>query len=272
MVHRNFRLARIVLLVATSALALAGLAHAQPSGKAVPGSNLWNQGVARYQAGDHAGAAKLVLQAAQAGYPTAMYEMGYLYENGDGVPKNMAASAQWYLKGAAVGEAKSEAAAGNLYEQGIQVADNWITAGQWYQKSAAQGNVMGEGRLGRAYEYGIGVPINLNSAIAWYDKAAAQGDGQSAYFAKYLRDNHGIDASSYNAQEKAIKAPYLSMPGPGEFMQVAAGIVFRSTADRLSYIQAWENSVAAYEKCLGAHALAPGGTVFRCPAAGPPRR
>lgn len=249
------------------------LANLGSSGmKAIPGEDFWNQAVARYKAGDHAGAARLILQSAQAGNPTATYEMGYLYENGDGVQKNMAEAARWYMKGASIGECKSEAAVGALYEAGNQVPDNWITAAQWYQKSAAQSCEAGESRLGRAYEYGIGVPIDLSEAVNWYDKAAAQGDGQAAYFAKYIRDNHGIDASSYDDHEKAIKAPNLGMPGPGVFMQVAAGTVFRSTADRYNYIQAWENSVVAYNKCVAAHFNVPAGTIFKCPAAGPPRR
>jgi TPR repeat protein len=240
--------------------------------KAAPGAELWNQATARYQSGDHAGAARLILQAAQAGNPTATYEMGYLYENGDGVQKNMAEAARWYAKGASMGECRSEAAIGSFYEAGNQVPDNWITAAQWYQKSAAQSCKAGESRLGRAYEYGIGVPIDLGEATGWYDKAASQGDSQAAYFAKYLRDNHGIDGSSYDDREKAIKAPNLGMPGPGMTFQVPAGTVFRNTADRLSYIQAWENSIVAYNQCVAAHYNVPAGTIFRCPAAGPPRR
>ncbi len=249
------------------------LANLGSSGmKAVPGQDLWNQGVARYKAGDHAGAARLILQSAQAGNPTATYEMGYLYENGDGIPKNMAEAARWYMKGASMGECQSEAAVGQLYEDGNQVQDNWIEAAKWYQKSAAQSCKAGESRLGRAYEYGIGVPINLGEAVTWYDKAAAHGDGQAAFFAKYIRDNHGIDGSSYGDREKSMKAPYLGMPGPGMTFQVPAGTVFRSTADRYGYIQAWANSVAAYEQCLTAHAHVAPGTIFKCPAPAPPRR
>lgn len=240
--------------------------------RAIPGGDQWNQGAERYRSGDYAGAARLFLESAQAGNPSATYEMGYLYENGDGVAKNMAEAARWYMKGASMGECRSEAAVGALYEAGNQVPGNWFTAAQWYEKSAAQSCEAGESRLGRAYEYGIGVPINLNEAITWYDKAAAQGNGQAAYFAKYLRDNHGIDASSYDDHEKAIKAPNLGMPGPGVFMQAPAGTVFRSTADRYGYMQAWENSVIAYNRCMAAHVNVPAGTIFQCPAAGPPRR
>jgi hypothetical protein len=110
----------------------------------------------------------LVRRAAEAGNPTATYEMGYLCENGDGVPKSPAQSAQWYMRGARMGNAASEAAVGQLYEYGNEVQENWDTAAQWYTKSAQQGYVMGEFRLGRAYQYGVGIPIDINAAEQWY--------------------------------------------------------------------------------------------------------
>src|SRR5262249_11919780 len=120
--------------------------------KAPPGTDAWNAAVARYQGGDHAGAAKLVLEAAQAGHPTAIYEMGYFYENGDGVPKNLGEALRWYRTGAERGDAASEAALGQFYENGQGVPDDWVEAAKWYMKSAQQNNKMGAGRLGRAYQ------------------------------------------------------------------------------------------------------------------------
>ena len=196
--------------------------------KPLAGADLWNQGVALYNSGDHTGAARLVLQAAQAGHPTATYEMGYLYENGD----------------------------------------DWIEAATWYQKSAAQNNASGQSRLGRAYEYGIGVPLDLDAAAGWYDKAAAQGDGKAAYFAKYIRDNHGFDRSSYSDEEQAIMAPYMMQPWM--LHPPPIGRVFRNTQERLNYFRAWASNAAAYEACMARHATAMPGTQFTCPAPVPP--
>jgi hypothetical protein len=203
--------------------------------KPLPGADAWNAGVARYRAGDHTGAAKLVLEAAQAGHPTAIYEMGYLYENGDGVPKNLNEALRWYRLGAEKGEASSEAALGQFYENGQGVPDDWVEAAKWYTKSAQQDNKAGAFRLGRAYQYGIGVPINLGQSIAWYDKAAAQGDGQAAYFAKYLRDNHGFDGSSRTPEEQALLGPLIGRTLPEVSPQ---GMLFRNTAQRMEFVRA----------------------------------
>jgi TPR repeat protein len=230
----------------------------------VPGAAIYQQAVARYQAGDHAGAAVLVRRAAEAGNPTATYEMGYLCENGDGVRKDPAQSAQWYLRGARMGNAASEAAVGQLYEYGNQVQENWDTAAQWYTKSAQQGYVMGEFRLGRAYQYGVGIPINISAAAQWYGRAAAQGDSQSAFFAKYIRDNPGIDTTWYSAQEKAIMAPYQMQPWM--LRPPLTGRVFHNVNQRLAYFEAWAHNAAAYTACVSAHVNAPCGTAYRCPA------
>lgn len=211
----------------------------QGGAKPPPGEDLWNKAVALYRRGDHAGAAKLTQQAAQAGHPTAIYEMGYLYENGDGVPQNMAEAARWYALGAKNGDAASEAALGQFYENGTGVPNDWMAAAAWYRKAADQGNRSGQFHLGRAYQYGIGVPLSLDDAVAWYDRAAAQGDGQAAYFAKYIRDNHGVDGSSMDDQEQALLGPLIK-----RFFaeRPPLGAVFHDRAERTAYIQGVANS------------------------------
>lgn len=252
--------------VVVAMMSWTGKVHAQAQ---APGAAICQQAVARYQAGDHAGAAVLVRKAAEAGNPTATYEMGYLCETGDGVAKNAAQSAQWYLRGARMGNAAAEAAAGQLYENGNQVQENWDTAAQWYMKSAQQGYVMGEFRLARAYQYGVGIPININAAEQWYSRAAAQGDSQSAFFAKYIVDNPGIDTTWYSAQEKAIMAPYQMQPWM--LRPPLTGRVFHNVNQRLAYFEAWAHNAAAYTSCVSAHVNAPAGTAYRCPAPALPR-
>jgi uncharacterized protein len=240
--------------------------HAQAQ---MPGAALFQQATARYNAGDHVGSAALVRQAAEAGNPIATYQMGYIYESGDGVPRDRVQSARWYMRGAQMGNAASEAAVGQLYEYGNQVQENWYTAAQWYVKSAQQGYVMGEFRLGHSYQYGVGVPINLNAAEQWYDRAAAQGNSQSAFFAKYIRDNPGYDTTWYSAQEQAIMGPYLMQPWM--LRAPLTGRVFQNVNQRLAYFQAWARQAAAYTSCVNAHVNSDAGTAYRCPSPVPPR-
>jgi TPR repeat protein len=211
------------------------LAELQHGAQKPPGDDLWKQAKARYQGGDKAGAAQLVLKAAQAGHPEAMYEMGYLYEHGDGVAKNIKEAGRWYRAGAEAGDTKAQASFGTMYENGQGVAENWVAAAQWYRKSAEQDNRVGQYMLGRAYQFGVGVPLSLQDALTWYDKASAQGDGQGAYFAKYIRDNHGLDGSQRDEEEQAIMGPLIKRTYP---RAPPTGAVFHNKAERLAYVRA----------------------------------
>lgn len=233
-----------------------------------PAEALHAQGMARFQAGDYASALQLFLQAAQAGNTNAMGDLGFMYLNGRGMAADPARAAQWYAKAAQLGNSGAQWALGMQYEKGQGLPDDWVQASQWFIKSAGQGNKLGEAALGRAYEYGIGVPLNLDQAAAWYDKAAAQGDSQSAYFAQYIRNNHGFDGSSYDAQEQAIMAPYRSEPWA--LRQPPAGHVFRNSTERRQYFQAWANAAAAYVTCVSRHHGALPGSRFTCPMPSPP--
>jgi TPR repeat protein len=200
-----------------------------------PGTDLWEQGKKRYLAGDHAGAAQLILKAAQAGNPEARNEIGYMYEAGDGIARNYAEAARWYRAGAEQGYARCQFGLGSLYEAGRGVRENWDEAARWYRKSAMQDDEYAMFSLGRAYQFGIGVPLDLVTAITWYDKAAAKGNGQAAYFARYLRDNHGVDGSSRTPEEQAMLGPLVQR------MVLTApplGHTFHSSAERVAYIRA----------------------------------
>jgi hypothetical protein len=185
------------------------LAELQQGQRTVPGSDFWEEGKRRYLAGDHAAAAQLILKAAQAGHPDARNQIGYVYEAGDGVTKSPTEAAKWYQAGATQGHARCQFALGSLYEAGSGVKENWDEAARWYQKSAMQDDEYGMYSLGRAYQFGIGVPLDLNTAIMWYDKAAAKGHDKAAYFAKHLRDNHGVDGSSRTPEEQAMLGPLI---------------------------------------------------------------
>lgn len=211
------------------------LAELQQGQKSVPGTEFWEEGKKRYLAGDRPAAAQLILKAAQAGNSEARNQIGYMYEAGDGVMKSYAEAAKWYQAGAEQGHARCEFALGSLYEAGRGVKENWDEAARWYQKSAMQDDEYGMFSLGRAYQFGIGVPLDPSTAITWYDKAAAKGHGQAAYFAKYLRDNHGMDGSSRTPEEQAMLGPLIQR------MVLTApplGRTFHSSAERVAYIRA----------------------------------
>jgi uncharacterized protein len=207
----------------------------------LPGWALYEQAGQRFQAGDHAGAAKLALQAAEAGNPIAQARVATMYAHGDGVQANAAAALHWMQVASAGNEPSAENELAFVYEYGrtgryagYGVPDNWDLAAKLWQQSASQGLSSGEFSLGRAYEYGIGVPLNLQQAIVWYEKAAAQGHAQAAYFARYLRDNHGMDGTSRDDDERALLGPLLGRTVP---FTPPVGVTFHHLEERLAYVK-----------------------------------
>ncbi|MGA2195595.1 MAG: tetratricopeptide repeat protein, partial [Bryobacteraceae bacterium] len=162
----------------------------QPKGPAqqanAPANDIFQQGASLYKAGDYAGALRYFRRAAEAGNPWAELQIGYQYENAEGVPQNNSEAVQWYTKSAQHGNARGQKNLGQMYEAGKGISEDWVTAAAWYRKSADQNWQNGQYALARAYQFGIGVPQSRQTAIEWFRRAAANGDSEAAYFAQDL--------------------------------------------------------------------------------------
>ncbi len=93
-----------------------------------------------------------------------------------GKPDDVKRAITLFEDGAQRGDARCQAAMGYNYEKGLGVKKNLEKAAFWNMKSAAQGFAIGEFNLGVLYEKGWGVPKDIEIAKKWYLKAAAQGD------------------------------------------------------------------------------------------------
>lgn len=71
--------------------------------------------------------------------PRSMYQIGYMYDNGEGVPQDTKEAAQWYLKAAEKGHARAQYRMGLFYATGTGVEKNMKEAEKWYRKAAGQG-------------------------------------------------------------------------------------------------------------------------------------
>ena len=125
-------------------------------------------------------------KAAEQGYASAQYNLGVLYENGDGVPKDAAEAALWYRKAAEQGYASAQYNLGVLYENGDGVPKDAAEAALWYRKAAEQGLAIAQNNLGVLYQNGLGVPKDAAEAALWYRKAAEQGLASAQYNLGFL--------------------------------------------------------------------------------------
>ncbi len=133
---------------------------------------------------------------AESGDAKAEFSLGWMYQTGNGVPKDYAKAAQWLRDSAAQGNADAETNLGTLYADGQGVPENFTMAIQWYRKAADQGGAVAQESLGNIYsdvadyeEAQWLVKSKASSAVFcaqckwvfaqaayWYRKAANQGD------------------------------------------------------------------------------------------------
>ena len=110
------------------------------------------RGTGAYSRGNYARAVRALIPAAARGNPRAQGQLGFMYENGFGVPQNYAAAA------------------------GL------------YQSAAAQGDTFAQSRLGLSYDKGHGVPQNVVLSYKWLDLAAARATSRERDYYRRLRD------------------------------------------------------------------------------------
>ncbi|MFZ5482901.1 MAG: tetratricopeptide repeat protein [Pseudomonadota bacterium] len=135
----------------------------------------FDQGLAAYRAGDYTTAMKHWKPLAESGDAAAQYNLGVMYDNGQGVALDYKEAATWYRKAAEQGDADAQINLGLMYHNGQGVAQDYKEAAAWYRKAAEQGYAKAQNNLGVMYDNGQGVAQDYKEAVAWYRKAAEQG-------------------------------------------------------------------------------------------------
>ena len=78
--------------------------------------------------------------AAEQGDADAQYNLGHMYDTGEGIPKNPAEAVRWYRMAAEQGLADAQNNLGRMYDTGEGVPEDYVQAYAWYNIAAAQGN------------------------------------------------------------------------------------------------------------------------------------
>ncbi len=123
---------------------------------------------------------------AESGDLAAQRQLGWSYQTGDGVPKDLAESLKWYRKAAVKGQATAQNDVGRFYEAGWVVAQDYVEAMKWYLLASNQGHSYAQYNLASLYYGGKGTPENYVEAAKWFSKAAEQGHSTAAFFLGWL--------------------------------------------------------------------------------------
>lgn len=138
--------------------------------------------------------ARLCRKVAEQGYADAQLNLGQLYANGFGVPKDEAEAVRWYLKAAEHGLAIAQHDLAWMYRNGQGAAKDEAEAARWFRKAAEQGYARAQLMLGMSYELGEGVPKDETEAYFWLNlsgsilpEAGAERDRMGASFTSAKR-------------------------------------------------------------------------------------
>ena len=129
-------------------------------------------GNAAFDAGRYGEARQLWSAAAHAGDADADFDIGLLYDLGDGVSPNATVAFRWYRRAAEAGVSAGALNVGVMYDSGRGVRKDRAQAAIWYARAASLGQREAAFNLGQLYETGEGVPRNKAAAVAWYGMAA----------------------------------------------------------------------------------------------------
>ena len=122
--------------------------------------------------GHYATAERALRKAAVKGDVRAQNNLGYLYENGLGIPQDFTQALQWYKRAADGGLADAQYNLATLYHHGRGVARDHTTAYKLFTEAAHAGFADAEYMMGESLRAGWGTDKDGVSALSWYLKAA----------------------------------------------------------------------------------------------------
>ncbi len=137
---------------------------------------------------DDAEAVRLYRLAAAQGDADAQYNLGAMFEKGQGVAKDDAEAVRLYRIAAAQGHARAQCKLGFMFAKGRGVAKDDTEAVRLYRLAAAQGNAGAQFNLGLMFEFGQGVAKDHAEAVRLYRLAAEQGDADAQGYLGFMFD------------------------------------------------------------------------------------
>ena len=135
----------------------------------------WEAGVDAYQAGDYATALKEFKLLAEQGDADAQFNLGVMYEDGQGVTQDYKKALKWYRLAAEQGDATAGHQLGVMHHYGWGVKTNYKEALRFYRLAAPQ-VVQSQYSLGAMYYQGQGVNQDIVIAYMWFYVAAKNGN------------------------------------------------------------------------------------------------
>ena len=113
-----------------------------------------------------------IVGAAVAGDMQSQYELGLIYDEGKGIPRNSKEAAYWYRRAARNGQADALLALGKAFRSGDGVLQDSRIAAENFWRAAERGNAEGAYLFATMLSSGEGVAKDLPRALKYFLQAA----------------------------------------------------------------------------------------------------
>jgi TPR repeat protein len=131
----------------------------------------YDRALAYYNERNYAEANKLFQKLADDGHAQSQFDLGYAYDRGLGVDRDVMKCIEWYQKAADQGHTTAICNLGCAYYNGLDVALDYKKAAEMFQKACDLGHRVACHNLARMYQHGLGVDKNIEKALDLYKKA-----------------------------------------------------------------------------------------------------
>ena len=177
----------------------------------------------------------------------AQYNIGVMYENGEGVELNIEDSKKWYRKSAENGDDDAKKVLQELeliksqykekesiiiYNLGMKDYREgyYSDAFNKFLNSAKLGNSQAQYNLGVMYENGEGVEVNIEKAKKWYSKALENGDNEAS---DVLAELNGYKSKNYESSQQLNIPNFSNIKCDGliEFLRNISNFIARKAGN-----------------------------------------
>ena len=167
----------------------------------------YRKGFEAYQQGDYVTALVEFTALAKQENAFAQYNLGLMYEQGLGVPKDVAMATEWYIRAASQGKAEAQFRLGSAYHLGQGIAKDDVQAEVWLRRAANQGVTDAQVMLGEML-FLLRIPLHNNApAYMWMSIAASSGDKaakkKKRFFTIFMTPNQLVEGEKLIRKWKA---------------------------------------------------------------------
>ncbi|WP_024930366.1 tetratricopeptide repeat protein [Methylophilus sp. OH31] len=149
---------------------------------------------------DYAGAHAIYLSLANQNDAKACYNLGLMYQDGDGVARNMDEAVKWYTKSAELNYKEAQYTLASLVFQRQIQSISYPQAVTYYEQAAKQGHVKSQLNLGMLYLRGDVIAQDMPAAVQWLSLAASNNNSEAqGYLADLYQQGAGVEQNTVKA-------------------------------------------------------------------------